>query len=89
MLTSACLGLVLIGLYTQMGIGDQRIALEADLRTVGKYEKFEFLIDLDTSYSNPFDPDELDLSIEIKAPNGQKIAIPAFYYQHYEQLNDF
>jgi hypothetical protein len=68
-----------------MCIADQRIALEADLRTVGKYDKIEFLIDLDTSYSNPFDLDEVDLRVELKAPNGRRLAIPAFYYQHYEQ----
>jgi hypothetical protein len=48
---SAYLGLVLISLYAQTGIADQKIVLEADSQTVGKYEKIEFLIDLDTSYS--------------------------------------
>jgi hypothetical protein len=85
MLASACVVLIFIGLYAQTGFGSHKLSIEADSQKVGKYEKIEFLIHLDTKYGNPFDPDEVDLSVELNPPNGQEITIPAFYYQHYEQ----
>ena len=85
MLVSACLGLIFIGMYAQIGVGNHKLSIEADSQKVGKYEKIGFMIHLDTKYSNPFDPDEVELSLELKTPGGRKITIPAFYYQHYEQ----
>ena len=83
--TSMCLGLLFIGLCAQVCVGSQKLSIEADLQKVGRYGKIEFLIHLDTEYGNPFDPDEVDLSLELKTPNGRKVNVPAFYYQHYEQ----
>ena len=61
-IASACLGLFIIGLYPQVSVGSQKLAIEADSQKVGRYEKVEFLIHLDTEYGNPFDPDEVDIS---------------------------
>jgi len=79
------LGLLFIGLYPQVSMGDREMKLGISVEEVGRYEKIEFLIHLDTVYGNPFDPDEVDLSIQIKTPGGDSITIPAFYYQHYER----
>ena len=46
---------------------------------IGLYEKFELLIDMNATYTNPFDPDELDLSTEFTAPSGKKWNIWGFY----------
>jgi len=85
LIASACLGLFVIGLYPQISVGSQELAIEADSQKVGRYEKVEFLIHLDTEYGNPFDPDEVELDLELTTPNGRKVTIPAFYYQHYEK----
>ncbi len=85
LIASACLGLFVIGLYPQISVGSQNLVIEADSQKVGRYEKVEFLIHLDTMYGNPFDPDEVELDLELTTPDGRKITIPAFYYQHYEK----
>ena len=46
---------------------------------IGLYEKFELRIDMNATYTNPFDPDELDLSAEFTAPSGKKWNIWGFY----------
>ncbi len=46
---------------------------------IGLYEKFELRIDLDAAYSNPFDPDHIDLTVEFTAPSGKKWNIWGFY----------
>ena len=46
---------------------------------IGLYEKFELHIDMNATFTNPFDPDELDLSTEFTAPSGKKWNIWGFY----------
>ena len=43
--------------------GQHKIAIEAAVEKVGKYEKLEMLINVGARYDNPFDPDEVDLAI--------------------------
>ncbi|MHC4314231.1 MAG: DUF5060 domain-containing protein [Planctomycetota bacterium] len=52
---------------------------------MGKYEKLEILIKADTTYDNPFDPGQVDLTVTLKTPEGKKILLPAFYCQDYER----
>ncbi len=47
--------------------------------SVGLYEKFEMNIDLEASYSNPFDPDQVDLWAEFTSPAGKTSKIWGFY----------
>jgi len=47
--------------------------------TIGLYEKFELRIDLEATYSNPFDPDQIDLWTEFTAPSGKTQTIWGFY----------
>jgi len=66
--------------------GDQRtIEIEAPTNTVGKYERLELIIQVDTRYDNPFDPDEADLTVLLKTPGNKQITLPAFYCQDYER----
>jgi hypothetical protein len=46
---------------------------------VGLYEKLEVRVDLDATYSNPFDPNEVDLWAEFTAPSGKTWKIWGFY----------
>ncbi len=63
----------------------RQIDIKLSANTVGRYEKLELLIKVDTEYSNPFDPDEVNLSITLRAPDGEQITLPAFYCQDYER----
>jgi len=77
---------VLIGLLTT-GICAQprQIDIKPSANTVGRYEKVELTIKVDTEYDNPFDPDEVDLSVTLRGPDGEKTKLPAFYCQDYER----
>ncbi len=46
---------------------------------VGLYEKLELVVDMDATYSNPFDPEEIDLWAEFTAPSGKTWKIWGFY----------
>ena len=46
---------------------------------VGLYEKFELRIDLEATYANPYDPEEIDLRAEFTSPSGKRWAIWGFY----------
>jgi len=47
--------------------------------TVGLYEKFELRVDLDATYENPFDPEQIDLWAEFTAPTGKTWKTWGFY----------
>lgn len=53
--------------------------------TVGQYEKFEAVIEVDADFSNPYDPAEIRLDVTFTSPAGEEKTVPAFYYQDYEQ----
>lgn len=55
------------------------LSVRADSTQVGLYEKFELRIDLEATYANPFDPEQIDLSAEFTAPSGKKWTIWGFY----------
>ena len=54
-------------------------SIRASGESVGRYEKLELRVSLDATYSNPFDPAEVELSAEFTAPSGKKWVIPGFY----------
>jgi hypothetical protein len=47
--------------------------------SVGLYEKFELAVDLEAAYTNPFDPDQIDLWAEFTSPSGKVSKIWGFY----------
>jgi len=53
--------------------------LEAAAARVGRFEKLEFVIHLDAEVNDPFDPEEIALNLELRAPGGRGIVLPAFY----------
>jgi len=77
--------LVTISFCTRQCLAQRKINVRALQTSVGKYEKLELLISVDTRYDNPFDPDQVDLTVLFKTPNGEQIALPAFYCQEYER----
>jgi len=55
------------------------LSARADSAQVGLYEKFELRIDLEATYTNPFDPEQIDLKAEFTAPSGRKWNVWGFY----------
>ena len=51
--------------------------------SVGKFQKFEALIDLSASFSNPYDYDQVALSGVFVAPSGKQDTLDGFYMQDY------
>ncbi|NIP25411.1 MAG: DUF5060 domain-containing protein [Phycisphaerae bacterium] len=71
--------------FTQDSIARRKLEIQPSAKKVGKYEKLEILIKTDTTYENPYNPDEVDLTVTLKAPKGKQISLPAFYFQDYER----
>ena len=72
-----------ISLCAQESIG--QLEIQPPANKVGKYEKLEILIKTDMAYNNPFDPDQVDLTVTLKTPEGKQISLPAFFCQDYER----
>ena len=63
----------------------ESITLKVAAAKVGRYEKIEFTIGVGGRYANPFNPDEVDVSLEITAPGGKRLVLPAFWCQPYQR----
>lgn len=63
----------------------ERLSLQAHETTIERYGRVEFTIDTGRSYDHPFDPDEVDLRLLVRAPSGDEITVPAFLSQPYER----
>lgn len=48
--------------------------------SIGLYEKFEVSLNLNCEFSNPFDPDEIDITATFTSPGGKDWKINGFYY---------
>ena len=51
--------------------------------TIGRFEKFEITFTLSRTYTNPFDPCEVDVTVTFHKPDGTDVNIPGFYYRAY------
>jgi len=55
---------------------------------VGRFDPFELTIRLDAQFTNPYDPDDIDVAAEITDPDGQTKSITGFIYQEYDRTLD-
>jgi hypothetical protein len=51
--------------------------------TIGRYTKYELTFTLSKTYTNPFDPCEVDVMVTFHQPDGTDVNIPGFYYRAY------
>ena len=56
--------------------------------TVGNYEKFELVADIDAVFNNPFDPDDIKVDASFTSPSGKVTAVPGFYMCEYSHELD-
>jgi hypothetical protein len=64
---------------------ERSLTLLSNANQVRAYEKLEFHIEAPTTYTNPFDPDEVELNVRFATPGEKPLLVPAFLYQHYER----
>jgi len=55
---------------------------------IPQYRKFEVSLQLSGTWDNPFDPAQVRLDAEFRAPDGTTRLVPGFFYQDYER-DDF
>jgi len=63
----------------------RRIEIEAAATTTGKYERLDLNLRVDARYDNPFDPNEIDITVVVRCPSGRRVVLPAFFCQDYER----
>jgi len=50
---------------------------------IGRYQKYELTFTLSRTYTNPFDPCEVDVTVTFHQPDASVVTIPGFYYRAY------
>jgi len=79
------LSIGIICLHPVIAAGQNEImSLSQNTDTVGRYEKFELTFTLSEAYDNPFDPDIVDISVTITAPDTSTSLAYAFFYMNYD-----
>jgi cellulase (glycosyl hydrolase family 5)/uncharacterized protein DUF5060 len=82
---------VLVGcilVSSRLGLGVEITSLQQNAEQVGRFEKFEATFALSESYSNPFDPNIIDIQVTFTQPDDSTATIPAFFYREYEVIGD-
>lgn len=53
-------------------------------RQVKAYEKFELTLNIDATFDNPFDPNDISVLAYFTSPSGKRLKLRGFYYQDYK-----
>jgi hypothetical protein len=61
---------------------------EINSATVERYRKFEASFTIPVVFSNPFDPEEIDIEGVFISPSGRELCVPAFFTRDYLRLLD-
>ena len=77
LMTIALLSTCILSAFAASAPTIRVVAVDADI--VGLYEKIEITLDLTAEYSNPYDPDQIDVSALFTAPSGKQWQIWGFY----------
>jgi hypothetical protein len=51
-----------------------------DRTTAEVFSGIELSAEIAATYTNPFDPREIDVGAEVTGPDGQRVSVPGFYY---------
>ena len=85
-LRAALLSALAVAPARSVAAGELRLAIEGGAEQVRRYERIEWTIPTNAAPSNPYDPCEIDLAVELTGPAGEKVTVPAFYFQPFERL---
>lgn len=64
---------------------DAALGCRASAQQVGKYQRVDFELAVPWTYRHPFDPHEVEVTLEIRTPGGQTLTLPAFWMQPYQR----
>ncbi|HVU23011.1 MAG TPA: DUF5060 domain-containing protein [Opitutus sp.] len=88
-------GRLVAGLAAGMGLATFAMAaraatptlagVEANARSIPRYEKFELTFQARGDWKNPFDPAEVAIDCRIEPPQGEPFLVPAFYYRRFRR----
>jgi hypothetical protein len=74
--------IILLGFQSVISSGQPSInRIFGPREAAGLYGKLEVGLSINAKYSNPFDPDDLDIMAVFKSPNGKEWRVPGFYSQ--------
>ncbi|GMV45204.1 MAG: hypothetical protein AMXMBFR66_06020 [Pseudomonadota bacterium] len=49
-----------------------------------RHERVEIEVDPGATYNNPFDPDEVEIDVQLTRPDGSVLVVPAFHHRDFE-----
>ena len=78
-------GCLLLALAAHAGAAQRAIDVALSDSKAGRYERLELTLKAKPVFSNPCDPADVDLSLEVTTPSGKRLTVPAFYYQPFER----
>jgi len=55
--------------------------------SVAQYDKLELVADIEATFNNPYDPNDIRVDGQFETPYGERIVVPAFYYRDYDYAN--
>src|ERR1700743_760501 len=73
------LGLLTMGVLVSASAQPAFTGIRASADTIGLYDKLELSLRLKAVYTNPFDPDQIDITATFSAPSGKQWIIHGFY----------
>jgi len=76
-----CFAVPLPTIYAQ----PQILSFEVLTPQVARYGMCELRADVTGPWTNPFDPDQADISAQFVGPSGRTVSVPAFWYQAYAE----
>ena len=85
------MGLTALSMLLVLAIGlpawgaEREIAVEPGAKQVKRFEKIELALRAQPVGDNPYDPADIDFSVELASPGGKRLSVPAFYFQPYER----
>jgi len=82
---SSCAVLCLLAIGLPAWGAEREIAVEPGARQVKRFEKIELALRAQPVGDNPYDPADIDFSVELASPGGKRLSVPAFYFQPYER----
>lgn len=88
LVVAACAATVFYSLLTPRRVGAGRPVWVEPIeppRTAELLSPVEIALNVTAEYSNPFDPEDINVTAFFASPSGKVVAVPAFYYQEYER----
>jgi len=52
------------------------------------YQRLDWVVELDKTYANPFDPEEIAVDGVFTGPDGKSLKLPGFWYQEFRREKD-